>query len=242
MYNKYKHEKTCGIIDTDPMTGIQKVAEPVGVIAGEPAVSRSPLTFSISTVSSSPATVQTSGCLVDCFCCPLPLLCLPLTSALCLLLPATGIVPVTNPTATAIFKSLIALKTRNCIVLCPHPLAQKATQAAARIVRDAAIAAGAPENCVSWVEHPSIQASQALMQAPEISMILATGGPAMVRAAYSSGHPALGVGALGAAQLWGMPWDLARQILINAPNHWPHNNDVHPVLKRSLRVACREHT
>ena len=69
--------------------------------------------------------------------------------------------PVTNPTATAIFKCLIALKTRNCIVLCPHPMAVKSTQAAARIVRDAAVAAGAPENCISWVEHPSIQASQA---------------------------------------------------------------------------------
>ncbi|GIM11511.1 hypothetical protein Vretimale_14988 [Volvox reticuliferus] len=139
IYNKYKHTKTCGIIEEDEAGGIQKVAEPVGVIA--------------------------------------------------------GIVPTTNPTSTAIFKALLALKTRNALVLCPHPRAAKSTIAAAKIVRDAAVAAGAPTDIISWVETPSLPVSQALMQAPEVSLILATGGPAMVRAAYSSGHPSLGVGA-----------------------------------------------
>ncbi|GFR45832.1 hypothetical protein Agub_g7196 [Astrephomene gubernaculifera] len=139
IYNKYKHTKTCGVIEEDVAGGIKKVAEPVGVIA--------------------------------------------------------GIVPTTNPTSTAIFKSLLALKTRNALVICPHPRAAKATIAAAKIVRDAAVAAGAPTDIISWVETPSLPVSQALMQAPEISLILATGGPAMVRAAYSSGHPSLGVGA-----------------------------------------------
>ncbi|GIL64204.1 hypothetical protein Vafri_18176 [Volvox africanus] len=139
IYNKYKHTKTCGIIEEDQAGGIQKVAEPVGVIA--------------------------------------------------------GIVPTTNPTSTAIFKALLSLKTRNALVLCPHPRAAKSTIAAAKIVRDAAIAAGAPSDIISWVETPSLPVSQALMQAPEVSLILATGGPAMVRAAYSSGHPSLGVGA-----------------------------------------------
>ncbi|GAB4813245.1 hypothetical protein N2152v2_000291 [Parachlorella kessleri] len=106
-----------------------------------------------------------------------------------------GIVPTTNPTSTAIFKALLCLKTRNALVLCPHPRAAKSTIEAARIVRDAAVAAGAPEGIVAWIEHPSLPVSQALMSAPEISLVLATGGPAMVRAAYSSGHPALGVGA-----------------------------------------------
>lgn len=103
--------------------------------------------------------------------------------------------PTTNPTSTAIFKSLLSLKTRNALVLCPHPRAAKSTIAAARIVRDAAVAAGAPPNIISWVETPSLPVSQALMQATEINLILATGGPAMVRAAYSSGNPSLGVGA-----------------------------------------------
>jgi acetaldehyde dehydrogenase / alcohol dehydrogenase len=104
-------------------------------------------------------------------------------------------VPTTNPTSTAIFKALLCLKTRNSLILCPHPRAAKATIEAARIVRDAAVAAGAPADIVSWVETPSLPVSQALMQAPEVSLILATGGPAMVRAAYSSGHPSVGVGA-----------------------------------------------
>ncbi|PNH07040.1 Aldehyde-alcohol dehydrogenase [Tetrabaena socialis] len=139
IYNKFKHTKTCGVIEEDLAGGIQKIAEPVGVIA--------------------------------------------------------GIVPTTNPTSTAIFKSLLALKTRNALVLCPHPRAARSTITAAKIVHDAAVAAGAPEGIISWIENPSLPVSQALMQAPEISLILATGGPAMVRAAYSSGHPSLGVGA-----------------------------------------------
>nr|VUW49426.1 aldehyde/alcohol dehydrogenase 1 [Polytomella sp. Pringsheim 198.80] len=106
-----------------------------------------------------------------------------------------GIVPTTNPTSTAIFKALLALKTRNGLILCPHPRAAKCTVQAAKIIHDAAVAAGAPEGIISWVASPSMVVSQALMQAPEISLILATGGPGMVRAAYSSGHPSLGVGA-----------------------------------------------
>jgi len=106
-----------------------------------------------------------------------------------------GVTPVTNPTSTAIFKALIALKTRNPIIFGFHPSAQQCSVAAAKIVRDAAIAAGAPENCVQWIEHPSIAATSELMNHPGVSMVLATGGNAMVRAAYSTGKPALGVGA-----------------------------------------------
>ncbi len=106
-----------------------------------------------------------------------------------------GVTPVTNPTSTAIFKSLIALKTRNPIIFAFHPSAQKSSVAAAKVVRDAAVAAGAPEHCIQWVETPSIAATNALMNHPGVSTILATGGNAMVRAAYSCGKPALGVGA-----------------------------------------------
>ncbi len=106
-----------------------------------------------------------------------------------------GITPVTNPTSTAIFKSLIALKTRNPIIFAFHPNAQESSVAAAKIVRDAAIEAGAPENCIQWVEEPSLEATSVLMNHPGVSMILATGGNAMVKAAYSCGKPALGVGA-----------------------------------------------
>lgn len=106
-----------------------------------------------------------------------------------------GVTPVTNPTSTAIFKSLIALKTRCPIVFGFHPGAQNCSVAAAKIVRDAAIEAGAPENCIQWIEHPSIEATGALMKHDGIATILATGGPGMVKAAYSSGKPALGVGA-----------------------------------------------
>jgi len=106
-----------------------------------------------------------------------------------------GITPVTNPTSTAIFKSLIALKTRNPIIFAFHPSAQRSSAMAARVVRDAAIAAGAPEHCIQWIEHPSIQVTDALMNHPGVALILATGGNAMVRAAYSCGKPALGVGA-----------------------------------------------
>ena len=106
-----------------------------------------------------------------------------------------GIVPTTNPTSTAIFKALISLKTRNGIVFSPHPRAKFSTCAAAKLVLDAAIAAGAPEDIIGWVDTPSVELSNALMRHPEINLILATGGPAMVKAAYSSGKPAIGVGA-----------------------------------------------
>ncbi|WP_373099204.1 MULTISPECIES: bifunctional acetaldehyde-CoA/alcohol dehydrogenase [Pasteurellaceae] len=106
-----------------------------------------------------------------------------------------GITPTTNPTSTAIFKSLIALKTRNPIVFAFHPSAQQSSAHAARIVYDAAVAAGAPKNCIQWIETPSMEGTGALMKHPGIATILATGGNAMVEAAYSCGKPALGVGA-----------------------------------------------
>lgn len=106
-----------------------------------------------------------------------------------------GVTPVTNPTSTAIFKSLLALKTRCPIVFGFHPYAQRCSVEAARIVRDAAIEAGAPQDCIQWIEHPSVEATGALMQHPGVATILATGGTGMVKAAYSSGKPALGVGA-----------------------------------------------
>jgi acetaldehyde dehydrogenase / alcohol dehydrogenase len=139
IYNKYKDEKTCGVIEEDQHFGIQKIAEPIGILA--------------------------------------------------------GIIPTTNPTSTAIFKALIALKTRNAIIFSPHPRAKDCTIAAARIVAEAAVAAGAPPDLIGWIDQPSVPLSQALMQHPDIKLILATGGPAMVKAAYSSGHPSLGVGA-----------------------------------------------
>ncbi|MEB3295714.1 MAG: bifunctional acetaldehyde-CoA/alcohol dehydrogenase [Synechococcales bacterium] len=139
IYNKYKDDKTCGVIETDVHFGIQKIAEPIGILA--------------------------------------------------------GIIPTTNPTATAIFKALISLKTRNAIIFSPHPRAKNCTIAAAKVIRDAAIAAGAPADLIGWIDEPSVPLSQALMQHPDIKLILATGGPAMVKAAYSSGHPSLGVGA-----------------------------------------------
>ncbi len=138
IYNKYKDMKTCGTIEVDEAGGIEKYAEPYGIIA--------------------------------------------------------GIVPTTNPTSTAIFKALIALKTRNAIIFSPHPRAKKCTIEAARTVLDAAVKAGAPENIISWVSEPTVALSQHLMRHPDISLILATGGPGMVKAAYSSGVPALGVG------------------------------------------------
>ncbi|KLN33493.1 acetaldehyde dehydrogenase [Cellulosimicrobium funkei] len=106
-----------------------------------------------------------------------------------------AVTPVTNPTSTTIFKSLIALKTRNPVVFAFHPSAQRSSVEAARIVRDAAVAAGAPDDCIQWVEHPSIEATNTLMHHPGVALILATGGNGMVRAAYSAGKPALGVGA-----------------------------------------------
>ncbi|AAK76781.1 acetaldehyde dehydrogenase/alcohol dehydrogenase [Clostridium acetobutylicum] len=137
IYNKYKNEKTCGIIDHDDSLGITKVAEPIGIVA--------------------------------------------------------AIVPTTNPTSTAIFKSLISLKTRNAIFFSPHPRAKKSTIAAAKLILDAAVKAGAPKNIIGWIDEPSIELSQDLMS--EADIILATGGPSMVKAAYSSGKPAIGVGA-----------------------------------------------
>ena len=139
IYNKYKQEKTCGIIEEDKSFGLQKIAEPVGILA--------------------------------------------------------GIVPTTNPTSTAIFKALIALKTRNGIIFSPHPRAKDCTIAAAKIVLEAAVKAGAPAGIIGWIDQPSVELSQALMQHPSINLILATGGPGMVKAAYSSGRPSLGVGA-----------------------------------------------
>lgn len=138
IFNKYKDERTCGILEDDRAYGIKKIAEPIGVIC--------------------------------------------------------GIIPTTNPTSTAIFKSLIALKTRNAIIFSPHPRAKKCTCEAARIIRDAAVAAGAPQDIIGWIDEPSIEKTDFLMKHPAVDIILATGGPGMVRSAYSCGKPAIGVG------------------------------------------------
>jgi len=105
-----------------------------------------------------------------------------------------GITPVTNPTSTTLFKCIISMKTRNPIIFAFHPRSQKCSAEAARVMRDAAVYAGAPRDCIQWIEQPSIQATQALMNNDGISLILATGGSSMVKAAYSAGKPALGVG------------------------------------------------
>lgn len=105
-----------------------------------------------------------------------------------------GVVPTTNPTSTAIFKSLISLKTRNGIIFSPHPRAKKCTIAAAKIVLDAAVKAGAPSDIIGWIDEPSIELTNLLMKHPSVDVVLATGGPGMVKAAYSCGKPALGVG------------------------------------------------
>ncbi|MFD0825417.1 bifunctional acetaldehyde-CoA/alcohol dehydrogenase [Neobacillus sp. M.A.Huq-85] len=105
-----------------------------------------------------------------------------------------GVTPVTNPTSTTMFKALISIKTRNPIIFAFHPSAQKCSSEAARILRDAAVKAGAPEYCIQWIETPSLEATQTLMNHQNISLILATGGAGMVKSAYSSGKPALGVG------------------------------------------------
>ena len=105
-----------------------------------------------------------------------------------------GVTPVTNPTSTTMFKSIISAKTRNVIIFGFHPSAQKCSSEAARILRDAAVKAGAPENCILWVEEPSVLATKMLMNHPDVNLILATGGTGMVRSAYSCGKPALGVG------------------------------------------------
>ncbi len=105
-----------------------------------------------------------------------------------------GVTPVTNPTSTTMFKSIIAAKTRNVIIFGFHPSAQKSSSRAAEIVREAAIRAGAPEDCILWIEEPSVLATRLLMNHPDVNLILATGGTGMVKAAYSCGKPALGVG------------------------------------------------
>lgn len=105
-----------------------------------------------------------------------------------------GVTPTTNPTATTMFKCLSALKGRNVIIFAFHPRAQICSAEAARVLRDAAVSAGAPQDCIQWIEEPSIEATNVLMKHPGISLIIATGGGAMVKAAYSSGHPAFGVG------------------------------------------------
>ncbi|MFA6308936.1 MAG: aldehyde dehydrogenase family protein, partial [Clostridia bacterium] len=105
-----------------------------------------------------------------------------------------GVTPVTNPTSTTMFKAIICTKTRNPIIFAFHPAAQISSSEAARVLRDAAVEAGAPPNCIQWIEHPSIEATDELMNNPGINLILATGGSGMVKAAYSTGKPALGVG------------------------------------------------
>ncbi len=106
-----------------------------------------------------------------------------------------GVVPTTNPTSTTIFKALIALKTRNAIISSPHPRAKRCTAEAARLMEAAAVAAGAPAGLIACIAEPTVELSNALMQHPDIALVLATGGPGMVKAAYSSGKPAIGVGA-----------------------------------------------
>ena len=137
IYNRYKNEKTCGVIERDEAGGYTRIAESIGV--------------------------------------------------------AAAVIPTTNPTSTAIFKALICLKTRNGLILSPHPRAKNCTIAAAKIVLEAAVEAGAPSGIIGWIDVPSVALSAELMAQADI--ILATGGPQMVRAAYSSGKPAIGVGA-----------------------------------------------
>ncbi|MGM9971585.1 MAG: bifunctional acetaldehyde-CoA/alcohol dehydrogenase [Anaeroplasmataceae bacterium] len=137
--NNMRHLKTVGVIDDDEVTGITKIAEPVGVVA--------------------------------------------------------ALTPVTNPTSTAIFKALICLKTRNPIIFSFHPSALNCSISAAKIVYEAAVSAGAPKNCIQWIEAPSMEKTNLLMNHDGVACILATGGNSMVKAAYSCGKPALGVGA-----------------------------------------------
>ena len=137
IYNKYRNEKTCGLVEDDKIYGIKKVMEPIGVIA--------------------------------------------------------AVIPTTNPTSTAIFKILLCLKTRNGIIISPHPRAKNSTIMAAKVVLEAAVKAGAPKDIVAWIDVPSLELTNYVMH--ESDLILATGGPGMVKSAYSSGKPALGVGA-----------------------------------------------
>ena len=129
IYNAYRDVKTCGVIEEDKVYGVQRIAEPIGVIG--------------------------------------------------------AVIPTTNPTSTAIFKALVCLKTRNGIIISPHPRAKKSTIEAARIVLEAAVKAGAPEDIIAWINVPSLELTNMLMQ--ESDCILATGGPGIVKAAYSSG-------------------------------------------------------
>lgn len=137
IYNAYRREKTCGVIEENKAYGTKVIAEPLGLIA--------------------------------------------------------AVIPTTNPTSTAIFKTLISLKTRNAIIISPHPRAKNCTIAAAKIVLEAAVKAGAPEGIIGWIDEPTLELTNDVMKNADI--ILATGGPGMVKAAYSSGKPALGVGA-----------------------------------------------
>ena len=137
IYNAYKNEKTCGVIERNESFGYTRIAEPIGVIA--------------------------------------------------------AVIPTTNPTSTAIFKCLLCLKTRNGLIISPHTRAKKSTIEAAKVVLEAAVAAGAPEDIIGWIDMPTVPLSGMVMR--EADLILATGGPGMVKAAYSSGKPALGVGA-----------------------------------------------
>ena len=105
-----------------------------------------------------------------------------------------GVTPVTNPTSTVMFKSIISAKARNVIIFGFHPSAQQCSKRAAEILREAAVKAGAPKDCILWIEEPSVEATSRLMNHPDVNLILATGGPGMVKSAYSSGKPALGVG------------------------------------------------
>lgn len=127
-----------------------------------------------------------------------------------------AVIPTTNPTSTAIFKCLLALKTRNAIIISPHPRAKESTIAAAKVVREAAEAAGAPKGLIRWIEQPSLELTNELMRDADI--ILATGGPGMVKAAYSSGKPALGVGA-GNTQARQDAQRRNRQFLSGYPSH-----------------------
>ena len=136
IYNAYKDTKTCGVLEEDSAYGIQRIAEPIGLVG--------------------------------------------------------AVIPTTNPTSTAIFKALLCLKTRNGIIISPHPRAKRCTAEAARVVYEAAVKAGAPEDILFCIDDPSLEMTNLLMK--EADLILATGGPGMVKAAYSSGKPAVGVG------------------------------------------------
>lgn len=138
IYHSIKYDKTVGVIEDNPYESYQKVAEPVGIIA--------------------------------------------------------GVTPVTNPTSTTMFKSLIAMKTRNPIIFAFHPSAQQSSAESAKTLLEAALQNGAPEGCIQWIESPSVEATQLLMNHPDVALVLATGGSSMVKAAYSTGKPALGVG------------------------------------------------